>query len=76
MEFRQELISELSSFELPSNADSNFLIFFENIKTACKQITDSEIQDLRAAVELWDFKSKITYTKKYPWGNILLNHDQ
>lgn len=76
MEYRQELISEIEGFVLPANIDKNFKIFFDKIKNNVKQITVEEKEQLRAAVDLWDFRSRIKYREKYPWADFLLNYEQ
>ena len=76
MEYRQELIKEIEGFILPSNIDKNFKIFFDKIKNSVRQITVEEKEELRAAVDLWDFRSKIKYREKYPWADFLLNYEQ
>lgn len=76
IEYRQELIKELETFQLPKNVDKNYKVFFNKIKNNVRPITAVERKELKAATELWDFKSKIKYKEKYPWADFLLNHEQ
>lgn len=46
--------------------------FFDSVIYEHRKITDKEKQELRDAIEFWDYKSSLKFTDHYPWANELI----
>lgn len=72
MKYRYELISQLDDIVFPKNINQDYIGFVNRIKTETRPITNDEREELKKAVVIWDYKSKVKYRDMFPWATELL----
>jgi len=76
MHYRKPLLDQLSSCTIPANVyetqKQSYKNLIKNIATEFRKPTHQETQELRNAVDLWDFQHSMSYVDTYKWGKELL----
>ena len=74
LEYRKDLIKELQNIDIdfmPYYVRQMYKNFFEKGISDFREITDKEKQQLKDAINFWDYKSLLKYSNIYPWNKEL-----